>query len=282
MTSDAREHEPTFTGEGAEPLGPDGLTVGRAAALVGVSVKTLHHWDAIGLVRPSGRTWAGYRVYSGDDIARIHRVLVYRELGSPLAGIGRVLDDPDADAREHLRRQRSQLVERIARLQKMVGAVDRVMEASKPGMRLTPEEQVEIFGADWQPAWAEQAEARWGDSAQWTQYAERAAGTTPQDWKTVAAATDALNADLATAKYAGVAPGSDEANALAERHRALISGHFDCTHSMQACMGRMYVSDAGYADAYEALAPGLTVWLRDVIFANAAAHGVDPESAKWV
>ena len=50
-----------------------------------MSVKTLHHWDAIGLVRPSGRTAGGYRVYSGDDVARVHRVLVYRELGFPLA-----------------------------------------------------------------------------------------------------------------------------------------------------------------------------------------------------
>ncbi|MEU9118333.1 MerR family transcriptional regulator [Streptomyces sp. NPDC048506] len=270
-----------FPGEGAEPIGPDGLTVGRTGALVGVSVKTLHHWDTIGLVRPGGRTWAGYRVYSGEDIARIHRVLVYRELGFPLAEIGRILDDPDTDARDHLRRQRSQLVERISRLQKMLGAVDRMMEASETGMRLTPEEQVEIFGDDWQPAWVEEAEERWGDSAQWKQYAERAGTMTPEDWRRVAARTDALNADLAAAQRTGLAPGSGAVNALAERHRALLSTYFDCTHSMHACMGRMFVDDPRYAEYYEAVAPGFTVWLRDVIFANAAAHGVDPESAVW-
>ncbi|MGH3378160.1 MAG: MerR family transcriptional regulator [Actinoallomurus sp.] len=269
MTRDAREQ------------GPAGLTVGRAAALVGVSVKALHHWDAIGLVRPSGRTFAGYRVYSGDDVARIHQVLVYRELGFPLAEIGRILDDPDTDAHDHLRRQRSQLLERISRLRKMVGAVDRLMEAANTGMRLTPEEQVEIFGDDWQPAWVKEAEDRWGDSAQWAQYARRAAGRTPEDWKAVAAATHDLNASLAAAKRAGVVPGSDEANALAERHRALLSGYFDCTHAMQACIGRMFTGDSGFTEFYDALAPGLTIWLRDVIFANAEAYGVDPESATW-
>ncbi|MER6003818.1 MerR family transcriptional regulator [Nonomuraea angiospora] len=257
------------------------LTVGRAAALVGVSVKTLHHWDTIGLVRPSGRTWAGYRVYSDDDVARIHRVLVYRELGFPLAEIGRVLDDPDVDARDHLRRQRSELVERITRLQKMVSAVDRMLEASKKGIRLTPEQQVEIFGDDWQPAWVEEAEDRWGDTVQWAQYAERAAAMTPEDWKGIAATTEALNADLAAAMRAGVVPGSGDADALAERHRALISTYFDCTHSMQACIGRMYAADPGFAAHFEAVAPGLAAWLRDVIFANAKAHGVDPESAVW-
>ncbi|MFD9893386.1 MerR family transcriptional regulator [Amycolatopsis sp. NPDC059027] len=265
----------------ADIQGTDGLTVGRTATLVGVSVKTLHHWDTIGLVRPSGRTWAGYRLYSADDVARLHRVLVYRELGFPLAEIGRILDDPDTDARAHLRRQRSELVARISRLEKMVGAVDRMLEASRTGMRLTPEQQVEIFGDDWQPSWVEEAEERWGESAQWAQYAERAAKLTPEDWQEVAATTRTLENDLGTAKRAGVAPGSEEANALAERHRALLSGYFDCTHSMQACLGRMFVADEGYTAHYDALAPGLTAWLRDVIFANAADHGVDPETATW-
>lgn len=264
-----------------EPIASGGLTVGRAAALVGVSVKTLHHWDEIGLVRPGSRTAAGYRVYSGEDIARVHRVLIYRELGFELAEIGRILDDPDIDAVQHLRRQRSQLLDRIARMEHMVGSVDRMLEASRRGLLLSPEEQVEIFGDDWRPEWAEEAEERWGDTAQWRQYAERAATKTPQDWKEVAADTEALHADLAAAVRAGVEPGTAEANALAERHRAQISTYFDCTHSMHVCMGRKYLAEAGFTEHYDSLAPGLTVWLRDAIFANARAHGVDPETAVW-
>ncbi|MEU8892685.1 MerR family transcriptional regulator [Streptomyces sp. NPDC048442] len=259
----------------------ESLTVGRTAALVGVSVKTLHHWDAIGLVLPSGRTPAGYRVYSGEDVARLHRVLVYRELGLPLTEIGRILDDPATPVRHHLRRQRSELLDRISRLQEMVGAVDSMLEASRTGMRLTIQEQAELFGDDWQPGWVEEAEERWGDTAQWAQYAERAAGMTPQDWQRVAASTEALEADLAAAGRAGVAPGSDPANALAERHRAQLSTYFDCTHSMHVCIGRRFVDEPGYSDHYDGLAPGLTGWLRDVIFANAEAHGVTPESAVW-
>jgi DNA-binding transcriptional MerR regulator len=258
-----------------------GLTVGRTAALAGISVRTLHHWDSIGLVRPSGRTPGGYRVYSGDDVSRLHRVLVYRELGFPLAEIGRILDDPGIDAREHLRRQRSELLARISRLRAMVGSVDRMMDALRSGPLLTPEEQTEIFGDGWRPELVEEAGQRWGGSAQWTQYAERAAAMTPEDWKDAVAAADALNADLATARDTGVAPGSERANALAERHRSLLSGHFDCTHAMHACLGRMFAADARFAEYYDAIAPGLAVWFRDVIFANAGAHGVDPESATW-
>src|SRR5699024_5539936 len=126
------------------------LTVGRVAELVGVSVRTLHHWDAIGLVRPGGRSWAGYRLYDAADVARIHRVLVYRELGLALAEIGRILDDPSVDPREHLRRQKDQLAERIRRLERTARAVDEMIErtdmAAQNSTPLSPEEQARIFG----------------------------------------------------------------------------------------------------------------------------------------
>lgn len=259
--------------------GEPGLTVGRTAELVGVSVKTLHHWDTIGLVRPGGRTRAGYRVYGDGDVARLHRVLVYREIGIPLAAIGRLLDDPEVDAREHLRRQRGQLAERISRLERMVGAVDRMLLESKPGIRLTPEEQVEIFGDDWEPAWAEEAEERWSDTEQWAQYAERAAEMSADDWREVAAAAEALTVDLVGAYRTGVAPGSKVADSLAERHRGQISTYFDCTYALQVCIARMYVTDPGYVAHYDAIEPGLGGWLCEVITANAGAHGADPGSA---
>ncbi|MFC9999242.1 MerR family transcriptional regulator [Nocardia sp. NPDC127526] len=277
MASGFRVPEQSVAGEYAD----DGLTVGRTAGLVGLSVRTLHHWDVIGLVRPSDRTSAGYRLYAPADIARIHRVLVYRELGFPLAQIAQLLDDPATDAREHLRRQRTELVDRIARLESMVGAVDRMLEASAKGMQLTPEQQVEIFGSDWQPEWIEEAEQRWGDSAQWAQWADRTADWTPADWTRITAETNELNADLATAKRDGVSPGSAEANALAERHRALMSRYFDCTRSMQSCMARMFIEEPGYADYYDAFEPGLCAWFRDIIYANARTHGIDPDSARW-
>lgn len=259
----------------------DGLTVGRAAALVGVSVRTLHHWDAIGLVRPGSRTGAGYRVYSHEDVARIHKVLVYRELGLDLTRIGQILDDPETAERDQLRRQRIELRARIERLERMVGAVERMLAASETGIRLSPEQQVEIFGNDWRPEWEDDARQRWGETAQWAQYSRRAAALTPTDWERVAAETADFEADLAAAKRSGIAPGSAEANALAERHRALMSTYFDCTRSMQVCMGRMFVEDPGFAAHYDGLASGLARWLGEVLAANAAANGVDPETATW-
>jgi MerR family transcriptional regulator, thiopeptide resistance regulator len=268
-------------GAADDAVTPDGLTVGATASLVGVTVRTLHHWDAIGLVRPSERTIGGYRLYSAADVARIHRVLIYRELGLPLDGIGELLDAPAIDATVPLRQQRAQLVERISRLQGMVNAVDRLIEATSVGILLSAEEQVAIFGKDWQPSWAAEARDRWGDTAQWAQYAERTAGMTAEDWRQIAESVSALGDDLAAAKRAGVSPGSAEGNTLAERHRASIGVYFHCTHSMHVCLGRRYVADPGFAAYYDDIEPGLTLWLRDVIDANARDRGIDPETATW-
>lgn len=138
-----QEHEAS-----ENPAGDELLTVGTASSLIGVSVRTLHHWDHIGLVSPSGRTSTGYRQYSADDVARIHRVLVYRELGFSLTEVGEILDDPSVNESAHLERQRELLAERIDHLQQMVCAVDQMMEAQAMNKKLTPQEQSEIFGQD--------------------------------------------------------------------------------------------------------------------------------------
>lgn len=257
------------------------LTVGAAAELLGVTTRTLHHWDGVGLVHPSDRTPAGYRLYTAADLVRAQRVTVYRELGVPLDEIGALLDAPTADALATLRRQRDDLRTKTRQLQRMTAAVDRMIAARESGLLLSAEDQIAIFGADWQPTWVDEARDRWGDTPQWAQYAERAAERSAQDWQRIADDTAALHADLAAALRAGVGPGSITADLLAERHRASIAVYFDCTHAMHVCLGRRYVGDPGYRAFYDAIEPGLTGWLSAVIDANARAHGVDPETATW-
>ena len=257
------------------------LTVGQVAGLVGVSVRTLHHWDEIGLVVPSARSWAGYRLYGPDDVARIHRVLVYRETGMPLAEVARVLDDPDVDATAHLARQRDLLQARIAHLTRMLRAVDTMMERNSMGENLTPQQQAEILGAEWDPAWQEEAEERWGDSDEWAQAAARKAAMTRQDWARVAEETEALEIDLANAMREGVVPGSERANALAERHRASIDRWFDTTYAKQVLIARGYVANSRFTAYYDKRESGLAAWIKEIIDANAVAHGVDPANAVW-
>lgn len=265
----------------SRPVPDDGgRTVGAAARAAGVTVRTLHHWDAVGLVRPSARTAAGYRVYTPSDLARAHRVVLYRELGVPLDEIGALLDSP-AGADASLRRQRDLVRERLRRLERAADALDRLVEARERGVLLTPEEQVALFGDDWQPSWAAGARERWGDTDQWAQFAERAAERTPEEWRTVAAEAEATLDALADALGRGVRPGSAEADALAERHRASLGAYFDVTPAMHVVIGRMYAADPDFTAQHDARRPGLTAWLSAVIDAAARAHGVDPDTAAW-
>lgn len=123
------------------------LTVGRVAELAGVTVRTLHHYDEIGLVQPSARTAAGYRAYSARDVERLREVLAYRRLGFGLREIADLVNDPAADAVARLHRLRGLLLEQRDRAAAMVTAIDRELEARAMGIRTTPEEQLKVFGA---------------------------------------------------------------------------------------------------------------------------------------
>jgi MerR family transcriptional regulator, thiopeptide resistance regulator len=156
----------------------DARTVGAVAALTGVSVRTLHHYDHIGLVVPSVRTPAGYRGYTDADIERLHLVLVYRSVGLPLGQIRSLLDDGAADVAAHLQRQHALLSEQADRLNDAIRAVEELMNAHRRGIQLTAEEQVEIFGTTaFGEAYADEAEQRWGDTGAWGRSQQRTAAS---------------------------------------------------------------------------------------------------------
>lgn len=123
------------------------LSVGRVAGLAGVTVRTLHHYDAVGLVRPSARTAAGYRAYAADDVERLREVLAYRRLGFGLGEIAEILDSPAADATARLHRLRGLLLEQRDRAAVMASAIDRELAARALGITTSPEEQLRVFGA---------------------------------------------------------------------------------------------------------------------------------------
>ncbi|BBX33506.1 putative transcriptional regulator [Mycolicibacterium mageritense DSM 44476 = CIP 104973] len=247
----------------------DARTVGTVATLTGVSVRTLHHYDHIGLVVPSVRTAAGYRGYTDADIERLHLVLVYRSVGLGLDEIRTLLDDVDADVLAHLHRQHRLLCDQAEQLEQKIKAVEELMSAHNSGIQLTAEEQVELFGTTaFSEEYAEEAQQRWGDTEEWRQSQERTAKMTKRDWIEFKAENDALLQALAAGKRSGVEAGSAAANALAARHRANISRFFDCSDDMHMCLARIYVEDERYGNYYDDAEPGLAQFVHDIIVAS--------------
>jgi DNA-binding transcriptional MerR regulator len=247
----------------------DAKTVGAVAALTSVSVRTLHHYDHIGLVVPSVRTRAGYRGYTDADIERLHVVLVYRSIGLALEDIRSLLDDDGADVLAHLQRQHRLLLERADRLQNTIKAVEELMSARRSGIQLTAEEQIEIFGTTaFGEEYADEAEQRWGDTDAWKQSRERVSKFTKQDWIDIKAEGDALLQALAEAKRDGVQPGSPQADELVARHRAAVGRFYDFGGEMHRNLVEMYVADERFTRYYDDVEPGLAQFVHDIVLAT--------------
>ena len=247
------------------------LTVGAVARLAGVTVRTLHHYDAIGLLSASGRSEAGYRRYADADLDRLQRILFYRELGFGLDQIKDVMTDGTADAVAHLRRQHRMLLERIGRLERMAAAVERAMEARTMGINLTPEERFEVFGDHDPDEYAAEVEERWGDTEPYRESQRRVARYTKADWERIKAQGQAAVEQVVGAMRAGEPADSPEAMDGAEAHRRQIDEAFyPLSYEGHVGLAEMYLADARFTATYEKIAPGLAQYLHDAIKANAA------------
>ncbi|HZV25281.1 MAG TPA: MerR family transcriptional regulator [Acidothermaceae bacterium] len=252
----------------------NGYATGELAVLAKVTVRTLHHYDEIGLLRPGGRTVAGHRRYSREDLDRLRQILVYRELDFGLDAIASMLADPGSGVEAHLRNQHRMLRARINRDQALLRALEKELEARTMGMALTPEEQFEVFGTEKVGGeWAAEAEERWGDTDAWRESQRRAARYTKEDWIEMKAQSDVALRAYADAMTDGLAATSEQAMALAEDNRRFISRWFyDCSHAMQRNLAEMYIADDRFRATYDCVAPGLAQYVHDAIVANASAH----------
>ncbi len=257
----------------------DGLTqrasrIGEVANLAHVSVRTLHHYDAIGLVRPSRRSEAGYRLYTAEDLERLQAVLLYKELGFGLGEIRDLLAEPGFDRREALRAQSEQLARRSARIDAMLALVDKTLAAMEEGIPMERGDMFEVFG-DFDPTEHEaETEKRWGDTEAYKESARRTRRYAKDDWARFKAESDAVNEAIATLMVEGVAADDPQAMDAVERHRLLIDAWFyPCSREMHEQLGRMYVEDPRFAATYETIRPGMAEYVRDAIAANGRRAG---------
>lgn len=246
------------------------FTVGTVAGLAGVSVRMLHHYDEIGLLEPSGRTAAGYRKYSADDLRRLQRILFYRELDFGLDAIRAILDDPDRTDADRLDEQRRLLTDRIARHQAMVAAIDQELRARRLGITLTPRERLEVFGSTRLEDNADRAERQWGGTEAWRQRTDRTARYSAEDWAEIRAEQSGIHRRLLDAMRAGTPATDPYVMDLAEEHRAHLHRRFhDCDHDTHRTLARSYLANERIGLNFDDVAPGLSRYIHDAINANA-------------
>lgn len=246
------------------------LTVKQVAAIAKVSVRTLHHYDAVGLFTASSRSEAGYRLYDDRDLERLQQILFFKELGFALGDIRRIMLDPTFDRRTALLAQRRLLAEKAQRTEAMLTAIDLALLALEEGRTMDTDEMFEVFG-DFDPKeYEDEVNERWGDTDAYRESMRRTARYTKADWERCRTESDAINREISVLMDAGVSPTDPPAMDAVEKHRLQIDRWFyPCSHEMHRNLGEMYVANPRFTSTYETIHPGMAEYVRDAIRANA-------------
>ena len=246
-------------------------TVGEVAAMAGVSVRTLHHYDETGVLVPSSRSRSGYREYDSGDLDRLQELLIYRRLGFSLREIAALLDEPGHDRRSALLRQRALLGQRIAELHDVQRLVDRTLTSLEGATAMTEHDTFAGLGTFErnEAEFGAEVRERWGETDAYAESARRTSAYTEDDWTTIKNEGDAIEADWASLLASGEPADGAPAMDVAERHRVHISRWFyPCSHEMHASLGEMYVADPRFAEHYDSRREGLAAYVRDAVLAN--------------
>jgi DNA-binding transcriptional MerR regulator len=254
--------------------GDGNYTVGELAALAGVSVRTLRLYDERGLVTPSGRTAAGYRLYGDGDLLRLQQALFYRELDFSLDDIARALDEPGYDNVAALRRHRRLLELKAERLATLMATIDRtVRDLNGEEAMLSDKELYEGFDDETIERYEREAKDAWGGGAAYEQSRKRVRSMGKEDWARLKARGEEIALAFAAAFKAGEAADSDAAMELCARWVEHLRAFYEPNPELVAGLGAMYADHAEFRAYYEAKAPGLADWLKPALAAYAKAMG---------
>ena len=239
------------------------------AQIAGVSVRTLHYYDEIGLLVPRTRSGAGYRLYNDDDLFRLQQILLGRELGLSLEEIRRSLDDPRFDRRKALLAQKEQLRKRARQTEAMIRAVEAalmVLDDRKGGTM----DMKEIFDGFDASKYEDEVQERWGNTDAYRESMKRTKRYTKEDWKRIQAEQAAIYADAAAIMNSGGKASDAKSMDIAERHRLSIDRWFyPCSYGMHTGLASLYESDSRFAESINKHGEGLTDFLVAAIRANA-------------
>ncbi len=245
--------------------------VKEVTEMTGVSVRTLHHYDELGLLVPRARTDAGYRLYDEEELLRLQQILLGRELGLSLEEIRLSLDDPSFDRKSSLLRQRAELEKRAQQTVAMLHAIARAL-AHLEGETMDLKKIFDGFDTGKYDA---ETEERWGTEEAFRESKRRTARYTPEDWQRLKLEQKGVYDQLNAALRASARPDAPEVLALVEQHRASIDRWFyPCDHRMHLSLASLYEQDPRFAENIDKHGGGLTPFLVAAIRENSRKHGI--------
>ncbi len=237
------------------------MRISDVAKLTGVTVRTLHYYDEIGLLKPSEVTEAGYRVYSDTDLEVLQQVLFFRELDFPLEDIRRIMQNPAYEKESALRKQKELLLQKRNRLDSLIALVDKTLKGERD-MSFRQFDTTEM--EETRKKYAAEVKQRWGATAAYAEYEKKSASTSDAQQKMLDGEGAMILSEFG--KNRSLAPDSAEAQALVKRWQAYItSNYYTCTKEILSCLGQMYVGDARFAQNIDQYGAGTAAFMAAAI-----------------
>ncbi len=238
------------------------MKVKEVADLVGISVRTLHHYDEIGLLTPEQTTESGYRIYSDENLETLQQILFFKELGFPLKKIKQILDRPSFDRNEALIMHKKMLIEKRERIDKMIATIDKTILHSKGEVTMTNKEKFEGFDFSDNP-YEDEARERWGDEAVDNSNKKIANMSNEEKAKLQQACND-IYQKLATIRHQS--PESDEAQIAIKAWYDLLNNNFG-TYTLDAFkgLGQMYTADERFTKNIDQFGEGLAKFMSEAM-----------------
>jgi DNA-binding transcriptional MerR regulator len=234
-------------------------TVSKLAKMAGVSVRALHHYDQIGLLKPSARTSAGYRLYGEQDLLRLQQILFYKQLDVPLSQVCDILDDPGYDPVEALEHHRQLLQKRIERLARLLKTIDKtIQKLTEENMTMTDEELYEGFTQEQIERYQREVRDMY-DPALVEESERRVRQMSKAQWDAVKAEGDEITRSIAD--LMDRAPGDAEVQKLVARHHAWIEHFYPASAEVYRGLAQGYIGHPEFRAFYERYAPGLADFL---------------------
>lgn len=238
------------------------MKVKEVAELTGVSVRTLHHYDEIGLLKPETVTESGYRIYSGVNLETLQQILFFRELGFSLGKIKEIISDPRYDRNEALALQRRMLVDRRGQLDRMISVIDQTIQHYKGEIHMTDKEKFAGFDFTKGNPYEKEARQRWGDKAVDHSNA-RLASMSKEGQEQLGREMNEIYFKLAALRH--LSPESAEAQAAIKEWWDYLGRMGTYTPEGFKYLGQMYVDDERFTKNIDQFGEGLALFMRDAM-----------------
>lgn len=238
------------------------------ADMAGISVRTLHHYDQIGLLTPSDKTESGYRIYIDEDLEKLQQILFFKELDFPLKEIKKIMDDPNYDRKRTLKVHRELLLKRKIRLDRIIESLDNTLNSIKGGVKMDSKKMFDSFDMKeiekYKENYKDEVKQKYGETEAHKESMKKISQYKKEDWRRIHDASEKINAKIVKNMDKGPSDPIVQ-QGIGEFRKYITDNFYNCTPEILRGLGEMYVTDERFTKNLDKHREGYSKFLREAI-----------------